>query len=147
MSKLNIENNDAKTLVHVRRSDYIDFGENLDAEYYRKALNYIKENKGNYPFHVFTDDYQWVKGQAIFKDAEHVEINNNNLRDSEIVFKTFKEMSNYENYITANSTFSWWAATLNHNKNLIKICPDPYFRNDDGTRKLYDNTWIKISRN
>ena len=56
-------------------------------------------------------------------------------------------MSNYENYITANSTFSWWAAVLNQNKDLIKICPDPYFRNDDGTRNLYDNTWIKISRN
>ena len=55
-------------------------------------------------------------------------------------------MSNYENYITANSTFSWWAAVLNQNKDLIKICPDPYFRNDDGTRNLYDNTWIKISK-
>ena len=147
ISSSNVENNKGKTFVHVRRTDYVGFGENLDTEYYRKALNYIKENKGNYPFHVFTDDYKWVKSQKIFKDAEHIEINNNNLRDKEIVFKTFSEMSNYENYITANSTFSWWAAVLNQNKDLIKICPDPYFRNDDGTRNLYDNTWIKISRN
>ena len=45
ISRSNVENNKEKAFVHVRRTDYLGFGENLDTEYYRKALNYIKENK------------------------------------------------------------------------------------------------------
>jgi len=69
------------------------------------------------------------------------------LRDKDLVFKTIFKMSNYENYITANSTFSWWAATLNQSQNLIKIRPEPYFKIEDGTRNLFDNSWIDIRRN
>ena len=82
---------------------------------------------------MFTDDYKWVKeSQKIFKDAEHIEINNNNLRDKEIVFKTFQKCQTMKIISQPIQHLAGGQRLLNQNKDLIKICPDPYFRNDDG---------------
>lgn len=52
-------------------------------------------------------------------------------------------MKHCNHIITANSTFSWWAAWLNENKDAFKNVPDkPY-----GNFHMIPKTWIKIPVN
>jgi hypothetical protein len=45
--------------------------------------------------------------------------------------------------VTANSTFSWWAAWLNSNANKIVIAPKRWFvKNDINTSNLIPKEWM-----
>ena len=134
-----------KTFVHIRRGDYIKTGQALNTLYYEKSFEYLKSKNKNLDLHIFTDDYEWVKSKKIFKSATYVEAPKNNVREKHTVFETFNKMLNFENYIIANSTFSWWAASLSESNNLLKICPEPYITNAGHKIDLFDESWIKIS--
>jgi len=138
-------NLEGKTLVHVRRGDYIKTGQALNTLYYEKSFEYLKSKNKELNLHIFTDDYEWVKSKKVFKLANYVEAPKNNVRERNTVFETFNKMLNFENYIIANSTFSWWAASLSESNNLLKICPEPYMTNIDYKIDLFDESWIKIS--
>lgn len=49
-------------------------------------------------------------------------------------------MSNCKHMIMANSSYSWWAAWLNQNKEKIVICPELGMWKGD----FYPDNWIKI---
>ncbi len=148
-TKSNLNNKEiqkGKTLVHVRRSDYLEQKEELNLEYYIKAINYCQENIENFEFDVFTDDYEWVSQQTIFKNANFIEKSENILqRNEEDVVLIFKEMLNYENYIIANSTYSWWAALLKEDSESIIIQPEPFFSGFNNANLLIPN-WIRFPR-
>ena len=49
-------------------------------------------------------------------------------------------MKNCNHIITANSTFSWWAAWLNEKENVIRVVPQkPY-----GMNEMIPEGWIKV---
>lgn len=144
---LNIENSKTnKTLLHVRRSDYVDNNENLDLKYYREALNYCKKNIKDFRYDIFTDDYEWVIKQDIFQDANYVENSQNiSKRNEDDVWDTFSKMLLYDNFIIANSTFSWWAALIKSNNQSIIIQPEPFFKAFNNAR-LKVPEWISFDR-
>lgn len=110
--------------IHVRRGDYININatHSFDISYYEKAINYIKQNVSSPVFYLFSDDTAWCKKQQIFQDANIIDWNTgkNSWQDMFL-------MSNCKHNIIANSTFSWWGAWLNNNKNKIVITPKQWF--------------------
>lgn len=108
--------------IHVRRGDYVKLNWSLNSIYYERAINYIKQVYDNPVFLIFSDDLEWVK-KNICIDGRYIYVNENGmLEDYEELFI----MSRCKANIIANSTFSWWAAWLNQNKNKIIIAPQKW---------------------
>ena len=125
--------------MHIRRGEYIDLANLyniLDISYYEKALNIL----GEYDVClVFSDDIQWCKKNLKFKNCHFIE----NEKDYIEIFL----MSMCNNNIISNSSFSWWAAWLNVNKNCTIVAPKKWF--EKGYSNLDDShiipeKWIKI---
>lgn len=97
--------------VHVRRGDYLKLSEyhyNLTTDYY----NGIQAMFPEFYFVCFSDDIPWCKENitADFYVQDTLE-------------NEFHLMSMMKNNIIANSTFSWWAAWLNPNKEKLVFAP------------------------
>ena len=118
----NIQNT---VFLHIRGGDYVTnrvHNVNL-AGYYARAIESFP--KGTV-FSVFTNDIHYARTVVNLQNINHRIINENEV-DSMYL------MSKCEGGICANSSFSWWGARLNPNRNLI--LPSKWF--NDGS--LYTN--------
>lgn len=109
--------------VHIRRGDYIrkpTLYPIMSLDYYEAGADYI-HNKIQKPIHlfVFSDDTKWVKDNFKSKYPFTIIPRNSAIEDLHL-------MSLCQHNIIANSTFSWWAAYLNKNRNKIVIAPDQW---------------------
>ncbi len=150
MSWLNSITNSNSVAVHIRRGDYIT---NLNAnafhgictvEYYRNAIQYIKNNTSDPSFYFFSDDMSWVKNNFHSDEGKYNFIENN-IGDKSYLDITL--MASCKHNIIANSTFSWWGAWLNNNSNKIVIAPTLWFSDLNENRKaekLIPKSWIRI---
>lgn len=126
------------TSLHVRRTDYLasnGYHPILPIEYYENAI----ESLGKYEFLlIFSDDIKWCKSNLKFENMIFIE-NNNEIKD-------LKLMSECKNNIIANSTFSWWSAWLNSNKEKKIIAPKKWFGEKSGlnSSEIIPLDWIKI---
>lgn len=117
-----IFNNSKTIVVHVRRTDYTNWGsdelggENLTLpfNYYCECLNDI-ENIDQYKVFFISDDICFVKKNVQNKDNFYFEFND------EII--DFQLLINADVLILANSSFSWWGAFLNTKINKIVYAP------------------------
>jgi hypothetical protein len=89
-------------------------------------------------FFVFSNDLVWVKENIFIKNVTYVDCNagKNSWKDMYL-------MSLCQHNIIANSTFSWWGAWLNKNKNKIVISPKR-FLNSDTTTDVYPDAWTTL---
>ena len=115
-------------MIHIRRGDYLDKKNLLkhgvlDKFYYIKAINYI-QNLLNKKLNIiiFTDDIHWARKKFIFLEKKiFYDKNFNNPKD------VLSHMKYCDHFILSNSTFSWWAAYLAHNKNKIVVIPKNWY--------------------
>ena len=126
--------------VHVRRGDFLasphPFHYQLPADYYRRAITYMRERLETPIFFWFSEDYEWIYGNFdIEKDFRFVKIKTANGDIDDMML-----MRNCNHIITANSTFSWWGAWLNENENGICVVPEKPF----GIRQMIPDSWIKF---
>ena len=126
--------------VHVRRGDYVtkqNIYVNLQPDYYQKAMAMISAKVENPIFFFFSDDIEWTK-QNVPHTEHAVFICNKSIEDLYL-------MSQCKHTIIANSTFSWWAAWFNENKDKIIIAPKKWFTTENLTEKeLIPSSWIYI---
>lgn len=133
--------------IHVRRGDYLNeaniniFGKVCNKTYFEKAIDKINEQVVLPHYYVFSNDIEWVKQN--FKLERVTYVTHNSGKDS---WKDMYLMTNCKYNIIANSSFSWWGAWLNKNKNNIVVSPAK-FLNTDTISDIYPSHWIKISEN
>ncbi|NMB57373.1 alpha-1,2-fucosyltransferase [Candidatus Beckwithbacteria bacterium] len=115
--------------LHVRRTDYISNTNTnkihgvCSIEYYKQAINLIIKETKDPIFFIFSDDISWCK-QNLQLNYSHFYIENNKN------WEDLKLMSNCKHNIIANSSFSWWGAWLNQNKEKIIYAPQKWFNLD-----------------
>lgn len=113
--------------IHVRRGDFKNdncpYHYLLGEQYYHNALKYVTEKLDNPILFWFSDDIDWVKKNFGEKDNfRFVSLHTKHADVDEMML-----MKNCKHIITANSTFSWWAAWLNEHEDTVKIVTDkPY---------------------
>lgn len=128
--------------LHVRRGDYINnekFSEICSLSYYKKAIKTIYKNINNPVFFIFSNDINWCRKK--FDMENIIFVDNNKGEDS---YKDMQLMSCCKHNIIANSTFSWWGAWLNSNKNKIVIAPNKWFNSVEGTCDIIPEDWHKV---
>lgn len=112
-----VMNETVSVSLHIRRTDYNRSVNNvcLKQDFYRIALEKIKESIGSFKLFIFTDDKEFVRENFKLHEYELVE----NVSDLE----EFVLMQKCKHHIIANSTFSWWAAYLSENKGGVVYAP------------------------
>jgi len=109
-----------KRQVHVRRGDYVGNKNycQLPPQYY---IRFFESHPDNV-FYIFTDDYETCRKWFWTVDnVEYVEGCNE--------IEHLALMSQFQNHMIANSSFSWWGATLAelYNKKVNVVRPDCLF--------------------
>lgn len=135
----------ASVAIHIRRGDYLNAGVDLsvlDISYYKKANDYASQRLNNLKYYIFTDDVRWAKENLHFLGKDNV------IFISDLGMNDYEElllMASCKNVIIANSSFSWWGAMLNQNKDAIIVCPkdwrNKFIKNDDN---LCPKEWVRI---
>lgn len=125
--------------IHIRRGDYSKYGfPMLTLNYYKKAIDIIRQNVTNPIFYLFSDDINYVKHSFSF--LKNAIIVSNNCRDKS--YLDMQLMSMCKHNIIANSGFSFWGAWLNSNPDKLVIAPKkhvPWCKNT-----LASHDWIVI---
>lgn len=140
--KEKIESEPNAVSVHVRRGDYFA-PENVklygvcDANYYEQAVKELCSRVSNQTIYVFSDDLDWVNENVHF-DAPVTYIPNYDISQ----FAYIELMSLCKHHIISNSSFSWWGAVMNQQKEAVVITPDRW-RLDKVVDMALDS-WIKI---
>lgn len=117
-----IEQNTAVS-IHIRRGDKAGNSDVVPVEYFEQAAEYVAQRTDNPSFFVFSDDIDWAKKNLeLTHPCEFVSENGEKTDYLDIHL-----MKSCDHNIVANSTFSWWGAYLNDNKNKIITVPDPWF--------------------
>lgn len=129
--------------VHVRRGDYIKlkniYGNICTESYYKKAIDKIAQLVDRPVFFFFSDDMEWTKATFDLKD-NYVFVDGRGLWQD---YDDMRLMSECKHQIIANSSFSWWAAWLNQNKDKKIVCPTQWVQSKIVTG-IYCKEFIKV---
>lgn len=137
--------------VHVRRGgnpinpnevNYSDnsFYVNLsETSYYERAMQkFVNDAGGNLSesdFLIFSDDIEWCKKQRMFSGCEFSE-GKDELEDLNL-------MASCIGHITANSSYSWWAAYIAPYTYKV-IAPLAWYSDGDQKRTKCPTEWIRM---
>jgi len=107
-------------MLHVRRGDCytnkLHSNRALDlTEYYKKSIQYIKENIQNPYFFIFSDEPEWAKNNLNI-DASHLFIDWNTTQQP---YEDLRLMINCKHHIIAQSCFSWWSVWFQETPGII----------------------------
>lgn len=131
--------------IHVRRGDYLAnkkiFEKHgvLGVEYYLKAISLFKRVYNSPRFFVFSDDIQWCKNNFIGPDFVFVEASSETPAWRDIYL-----MSQCSNNIIANSSYSWWGAWMNSNKDKLVVYPKFWYSGSYPSIDLIPFGWLGV---
>lgn len=133
--------------LHIRRGDYVQKKRYQDAyaicslDYYARGVEYIAQRYPEPVLFIFSDDINWVK-QNLKLPYKMVFVTHNTGKTS---YEDMWLMSLCTNNIIANSSFSWWGAWLNNNKEKIVIAPKKWFNDDNIIQTdVIPSNWIRV---
>ncbi|NLO18087.1 MAG: alpha-1,2-fucosyltransferase [Arcobacter butzleri] len=133
--------------LHIRRGDYllqqnINIHGFIGLEYYKKAIEMITQKHKDMQFFVFSDDIEWSKENLRIENVTYIDSKEKRIPHEDIYL-----MSLCKHNIIANSSFSWWGAWLNQNKDKIVIAPARWFADEKLEKHSIDivcDGWVKI---
>lgn len=130
--------------IHVRGGDYLNrnnirlYGNICTSRYYEQAIRVIKGKVDDPVFFVFSNDIEYAKSLLSFENCVFVEGNTEN-----DALEEMKLMINCKHNIIANSSFSWWAATINQNPEKIVIAPQRWM-NIENQIDIVADGWLTV---
>lgn len=138
-----LSQSDKSVSIHVRRGDYLkapNYAGLCGLDYYTKSISHVKAKIKNPVFFIFSDDIEWCKEHILplIGDSEYQIVDWNRGTES---FRDIQLMSLCRNNIIANSSFSWWAAFLNRNKDAI-VCAPAKWTNTKVNCKFQLPEWV-----
>ncbi|MEJ2704216.1 MAG: glycosyltransferase [Sedimentisphaerales bacterium] len=111
-------------------------------DYYYRCIERLTQTIKNPHFFVFSDDPGWARDNLKLPYPTTVVANNGPGKD----YEDLRLMSLCKHYIIANSTFSWWGAWLNPEKDKMVFAPGQWFNAaEHNVKDLIPETWTKIS--
>jgi hypothetical protein len=130
-------------IVHFRFGDYKNektFG--IPAlSYYQESLEVLVSQSPNSKIWVFSDER--TEAEKVFP-SEFKSIARWISDDQFSSTETLEIMRLGTSYVIANSTFSWWAATLSMTENPKVICPEPWFKLEPEPLGLIPPNWKRV---
>ena len=142
----------AHTSVAIHYRDYGDIatgGEDIkkymgdiNIEYYLKAIELFKTTYTDIQFYVFSNNIKSARMK--FKEV------------SNLIFMDYKSkfpwedmalMSICNHNVICNSSYSWWSAYLNKNKDKIVVAPKTYgnlLKSTELEYSLFPNSWVQL---
>lgn len=126
--------------LHVRRGDYVYRPRRqrlCSLAYYKNAIRYFGKDK---IFLILSDDIEWCKAHFKGKNFFYSD------KENAIVDLYLQSLCTHN--IISNSTFSWWGAWLNNNKNKVVIAPKQWFGkhlSHYNVDDLIPNSWIRLN--
>ena len=133
--------------IHVRRGDVVSVAKTnkiygtITPAYYENAMNNMIGSFKDCVFFFFSDDIEWVKENIKTEyPAYYVDAN-----DDAHNYADLRLMSSCRHHIIANSSFSWWGAWLNLNKQKKVIAPAKWMSTRDiGGTDHIPSSWILL---
>jgi len=127
--------------LHVRRTDYVSNSANhppCTLEYYEEALKQFGDDRNVI---VFSDDPVWCSEQELFSDDRFM-ISENDDNRVDLCLMTL-----CDDFIIANSSYSWWGAWLAAEGKVI--APQRWFGTtgytaQNNTTDVVPDSWIRI---
>jgi hypothetical protein len=135
--------------VHIRRGDYMKMIHKVpllrefrrcQLAYYINAITKLRQSRSNCPVLICTDSPEWVKpllsqldGQAVLAPVP---------KDIKPKFADFCTLYLASAVVISNSTYSWWAAYLRSNREII--APTPWWDPDGfiGSAYRLHGNWL-----
>ena len=132
---------DSSVSLHIRRGDFLRNSRNhhnLSLDWYAKALQQFDEDR---QVTIFSDDTKWCKEQDLFESDRFLVCETNSS------YHDLYLMSQCQDFIIANSTFSWWGAWLCKNNNKKVVAPLTWFGPNNqhhDIKNLFPKTWTLL---
>lgn len=131
------------TIVHIRLGDYLaekDFGI-LGSNYYKEAVKVLDSKNSDRTYWIFSDDIEMAQSRFghIF-NANSYWVTDKLSNSAE----TLEIMRHGSDFVIANSTFSWWAATLAYDKNSLVLSPNRWFAGLPEPKEIIPPEWIRL---
>jgi Glycosyl transferase family 11 len=124
--------------IHIRRGDYLKHRQTfglLSAKYYEEAIEQLNLPDGS-TVYVFSDSVETAESMCQAWENRYLFKFVNNLQS----FESMMLMSKFPKIVIANSTFSYWAALLEGNKERV-IAPSKWFKSGDDPEELIPPYW------
>jgi hypothetical protein len=125
-----LENKDRVVVLHARRTDYcknqmmINIHGPLSIQYYKEALSRVSKDIIDPIFLLVSDDPSfWM---SVISECPELQNNNIYILNNENEINTMVLLQQFNYFIIANSTFSWWCAYLAENPKKV-IAPSKWF--------------------
>ncbi len=129
--------------VHMRFGDYLEneqlYGNICTKEYYCRALQYVRKCVGAVNVYLFSNDAERAKAYLGEETAVYI-----SHHSEEEGYLDLQLMSMCRHQIIANSSFSWWAAWLNTNKEKIVVAPEKWLNHEEAADVVPDD-WKKMA--